>query len=263
MNKEQWVNEKKNNKSLVWIDSPRDSDKSPVQVASELWYMYDSDFNLSISNICDILLCDRNWVVKNVQDNVKHIFINNTMRLFMNKIDSNRDVLLKDYYYFSRTDFYRWLMDNTKMERQTMIIDMMNYAYDKSVLAALIRKYENDKKNATSMLELGGIITAFNHDVYECVNDKGKAIYSSRQREDKRNCEFVSVSGELPKEFTSLKLLKEAYKNNERVYRSLFSAGAIKYTICNSLVRFDKDYMNIKRGEFDVIVPYSNYMFMK
>lgn len=263
MDKEQWINNMKNSNNLVWIDSPKDSDKSPLQVANEIWDMYDNDFNLSISNVCDILLCDRNWVIKNVKDNVKHIFINNNMRRFMRNIDSERDIMLKDYYYFSRTDFHRWLKDNTKIERQTIVIDMMDYAYDRKVLLDLLDKYERDKKKATSMLELAAIITSFDKNVYKCVNDKGKAIYPLRQREDKRKCDFVCVAGDLPGEFTSLKLLRDIYKNNERVYRSLFSLGAIKYTICNSLVRFDRDYTKIKRGEFEVIIPYSEYMLMQ
>lgn len=263
MDKEKWIANMKSRSNIVWIESPKEDGKSSVQVAMDLWNMYEDDFNLTISDICKILLCDRNWVMKYVMGNVKYIFIGNTMRIFMKKINSTRE-MLKDYYYFSRSDFYRWLKENTKMERQSIVIDIMDYAYDKKSFSALVDKYEHDKLNSKNMLELAAIIASFNGNIYSYLDGKGKELYSLKQREDKRRgCTFILVNEELPCKFISSKILKETYANNERVYRSLFSAGAIKYTICDSLVRFDSKYNEIRRGKLDIIIPYKEYMLLK
>lgn len=262
MDKDKWINKMKNKENVIWIDSHKDCSKSAVEVVNELWDMYENDFNLTISEMCNILVCDRNWVIKYVVDNVKCIFIGNHMRLFMKKVCMDKE-FIKDYYYFSRTDFQRWLKENTKAERQSIVIDMIEYANNEKSFLSLVSKYKSDKAGTNNMIDLGLIITKFNSDVYDYVNDKGKQMYSLRKREDKRNgCEFVNVDIEIPNEFTSAKELKVVFNNNERVYRSLFSKGAIKYTICESLVRFDKDYYSEEEGILDIVVPYKEYMLL-
>lgn len=257
--KEQWI-DKMRSSSIVWIDDPKSSNTHPTEVATKIWDMYEHDFNLSIYDICDILLCDRNWVVKNVKDNVKHIFLGLNMRKFMANLHDN-ELFLKDYYYFSRGDFDRWLKDNTKIERQTIVIDLYKYSNNTKELYNIVAQYELDKYNAKSMLEVASLTAKYNSSVMMNMNNIGKHLFSIRHRVDKRTAKPIEIiSGDMPHEFTSLKVLKNSLSNNERVYRSLYGAGALKYTICNSLVRFDKAYNEGVSNGLDIIIPYEEYL---
>lgn len=261
--KSKWIDKMKNSNSIVWIDNSKETGESPVLVAEKLWDMYDDDFNLTISDICGILLCGRNWVIDNVKNNVKHIFIGMNMRKFMTNVDAyNR--ILKDYYYFSRQDFCRWLNENTIVQKQTVVVDVSKYSKNINVLRNIITKYDKDIGSANSMLEIAAINLTYNNNVYNNLNDMGKKLFSLKARSDKRVGEFITIPYTIPESFVSIKELRDVFVNNERVYRSLYERGAIKYTICNSLVRFDKNYINTHdtNGELDIIVPYCEYINM-
>ena len=73
---------KKEDKNLVFIEKSSD-EQSSLTIGLRVISMYNSDFNLTIKEIGEILLCDRQWVVKYVKDNVKHIFLNETYRRFL------------------------------------------------------------------------------------------------------------------------------------------------------------------------------------
>lgn len=71
----------------------------------------------------------------------------------------------------------------------------------------------------------------------------------------------VTENEELPDEFITIKELK-GDKSLELVYRSLYHHGAFKYTIANSLVRYDENYIKSRfNGKDQIItVPYSLYL---
>lgn len=259
MDKEKWVDKMKNNPNTIWIEPPS-KERHPVEVANEIWSMYDTGFDLTISEMCDMLLCNRNWIMNYVKDNVKHIFLSNHMRRFMSSISEDREVILKDYYFFDRNDFYRWLRENTVAEKQSMVIDMYDYSNDKRVLDLIVKEYRNKKYSSTHMLELASAKAEYITNVHGNLNNKGKTLFSLRSSSIKREGEFVEVDFSQPEKFTSLKELRCVYVNNERVYRSLYECGAIKYTICDSLVRFDGDYTNVKSGDGMFVVPYEKYL---
>lgn len=254
--KEKWIAKATSNPNMVWIDR---KDESIEVVADSIWSMYDEDFNLTIGDITNILLCERKWVENNVKPHVKHIFLNTHIRDIMYKQREN--VRLKDYYYFSRIDFYRWLQANTKASRQTISVDMFEYANNKYKLDSVIDKHEDDLYNAKSLLERAMLNIKCNQDVCVCLNETGKELYYVRGRSDKRIAEPVEVDTDLPNDFISVKELKKSHNNNERVYRSLYECGAIRYEICGSLVRFDKKYIyKVKDSRLNIYVPYTNYI---
>lgn len=249
---------KSDKETLIVIDKPIKDEKgnsNAAEVAQKIWDMYDEEYNLTIKEICNILLCDRQWVVKNVLDNVKHIFLNEKIRVFLIRYRLNNysdPIYLKDYYYLSRIDFYRWLNENTVKTRQTIMVDLIDYSKDKEAFRENIKKYSENIANI--MKKKSGIPQSlllkqekieFEGRLIELLTKRGKKIFNPVDVTSRKVPEIEVTNVEvLPEEFTSIKEMKnDIGKSLEIVYRSLYKYGAIKYTIAGSLVRYDKNYI--------------------
>ena len=272
-------NKDKDEKNLVWIDKPIIDDKgksNALSIAIETWDMYNADFNLTIRDICHILKCERKWVINYVKDDVKHIFINENFRSYLNVINNqknlntfNEEGVLKDYYYFSRKDFFRWLKEKTKITRQTIVIMNINdYAAAPKGIIQLKQKYDKKQKelierNGNSK-ELRLLKLQYQMKRYPLLTEEGRNLLKNEVSLTKRDAESIDVTQieEIPLNFTTVKELK-GDKSLELVYRSLYKHGALKYTIAGSLVRYDEDYiqkeLNMGIGE-TIIVPYAVYL---
>lgn len=230
--------------NLVYIEKVGEED--PITTAMRVLNMYYSEFNLSIKDICAILKCDRQWVIKHVKDKVKHIFLNNQYRKYLCKVNSqiNQEILkLSDYYYFSKNDFASWLKNNTVATRQTIRFDVNIFCNDLVAYTRITEEYIS-KKNNIDFLSLGILNQEYNSNIYGLLSDQGQKYFLKKVNVTKRNAEHVELNEfTIPKCFTSIKELKEkSNKSLEIAYRELYDRGATKYTIDNSLVRYDKDY---------------------
>lgn len=271
--RQQWIQKMKNSENMVWIDN--NMSNNIRDVAFHIWDMYDSDFHLSIADICNILLCDRRWVVNNIKDNVKHIFLNDFIRdVMMNQCE--RQQILKDYYYFSEQDFYRWLSENIIAERQTINIDLGNHTNNPMELKRILVSYEKALSDCRNNIEIGLIKLEFYKLINDVLDSNGKMLFSKRVSPYKRDLKYIKVHSDIPKKFTSLKEIKgNMHKdrpiNNEIVYRKLYMCGAIRYTIYNKkllneenketrLIRFDNSCFCIPEGLYNISVPYGDFM---
>jgi hypothetical protein len=267
----------KDEPNLVWINKPSINDKNKsnaFKIGVNTWTMFNEDFNLTIREICHILKCERKWVLNNIKDNVKHIFLNNDFRLFLNNLDKynhlniyNPGNYLKDYYYFSRKDFFKWLNDNTKITRQTIQINIENYSKSTNKLRKLKENYFNKEKeiieDGANAKKLAALKLQFELEIYSLVNDIGKHLLENIVILTKRDASVIDVTNqeELPNEFTTIKILKED-KSLELLYRKLYFYGSLKYTIADSLVRYDTDYTErgLNTTSHIITVPYEVYL---
>lgn len=252
-------NKNKDNENLIYIEK-KDENESATSVAIRVMLMIDREFNLTIEEITKILKCDRQWVAKYVQNNVKHIFLNDKYRLFLMKVNEenfiiNSQWILKDYYYFSREDFFRWLKENTVATRKTIMLDIGSY-------------YSKDLKNkAKNIVNTTFKMLKNEEKIKENLSDIGKEFFDKRlgvtNRKDTNEINIKNF--ELPKILISIKELKEYYgKNLEIIYRDLYKYGAIKYTIANSLVRYDSSFstqdFEITKNSYLITIPYEYYL---
>ena len=259
----------KDDKSLVYIEKESD-DTSSLEVAFNVLRMYESDFNLTISDIANILQCERQWVVKNVRDNVKHIFLNDIYRSFLMSVNKeyaicSEMVYLKDYYYFSRKDFYKWLKENTVATKQTQRIDINLYSKDLKAFDKITKEFAEAMKEAKTSISMGIARMKYEDDIKNTLSDEGKDIYSHRLGVTNRG----KVKGvklkkfDLPDKLVSIKILS-GDSSLEIIYRELFRRGTIKYTIANSLVRYAEDFNNISYKLSDnpyvITIPYEIYL---
>lgn len=257
----------KNDENLIYIEKKSD-DTSSLTVAFDVLDMYDRDFNLTISEIANILQCERQWVTKYVQNNVKHIFLNDRYRSFLMTINAQygicERIYLKDYYYFSRSDFYKWLKKNTVATKQTQRIDINLYSTDLKRYNTTTEQFEDAMSKAKTLIARGGLIIQYEDKIRELLSDEGKEIYSYRLGVTNRSKvkEVKLKKFELPDEFISIKNLK-GDSSLELVYRRLFRSGAIKYAIANSLVRYSNsiviDY-EVSDSPHLITIPYEVYL---
>lgn len=256
----------KDDKNLVYIEKSSD-EESALKVAFDVWEMHDKEFNLTITEISKILLCERQWVEKHIKDNVKHIFLNENYRRFLYQIGVqhlDKDSFLKDYYYFSRRDFKRWLEENTVTTRQTICIDLSDYIIDFKTYERIHKQYYEARKIEKNIFKLIALKLEYENGVFNLLNKEGKEYFNSVVNSTKREAEAVVLKNqEIPEEFTSIKQMKaDLGKSLEIVYRTLYSSGSIKYTIDNSLVRYDNNETKpISNGviPYMVTIPYSVY----
>lgn len=257
----------KNEENLVYVEK-KSEDTSSLTVAFDVLDMYDRDFNLTISEIANILQCERQWVAKYVQNNVKHIFLNDKYREFLMSINAQygvRDyVYLKDYYYFSRKDFYKWLKKNTVATKQTQVFDINLYCIDLKEYDSITKEFEKAMREAKAPIVKAGLIFQYEHRINSILSDEGRKIYSYKLGDTNRGKikEVKLKRFELPEKLVSIKNLK-GDSSLELVYRRLFRNGAIKYTIANSLVRYSNSIeIDCEVSDYPhlITIPYEVYL---
>jgi len=121
----------KGSPALVYIDEPREN-RCPV-----VWqHLTEKGFDLTPPEICSFLRCDRSYIGKFIQPNVKHIFLNTRIRTGLcNWLSFNNDGFDEDdfygtyrhYYYYSRKSFFDYINQVAVATRQTAIVDASLY----------------------------------------------------------------------------------------------------------------------------------------
>lgn len=260
----------KEDKNLVYIEK-NNEDESSLTVAFKVLSMIEDDFNLTITEIASILKCERQWVTKYVQNDVKHIFLNDRYRAFLMNINREHNIVeeklyLKDYYYFSRTDFFRWLKKNTVATKQTQRLDINIYSADISEFKRITDEYREVLRGDKSPITVGMAIITYEDNLKKTLTPVGQEIFTKKLGVTKRKetKEVIVENFELPEEFVTIKELKLDYgKSLEIVYRDLYKYGAIKYTIAGSLVRYDNNPpIDYEQSEYSytITIPYEYYL---
>lgn len=260
----------KEDKNLVYIEKMNENESS-LTVALKVISMYESDYNLTLTEIASILKCERQWVTKYVQENVKHIFLNDRYRAFLMEVDRTHSIVeeglyLKDYYYFSRMDFFRWLKDNTIATKQTQRMDINIYSVDFQEFKKITDEHREVLRKAKNSISVGMAIMKYEDRLKNTLTPFGQKVFSKRlgvtNRKDTKEVRIKNF--ELPEEFTTIKELKKDYgKSLEIVYRDLFRYGAIKYTIAGSLVRYDNNpLLDCEKTDcpYFITIPYEYYI---
>lgn len=264
----------KEEKNLIYLEKET-TEENFTRLALKILRMYDEDFNLTTKEISSILQCNRKWVERYVKDEVKHIFLNNRIRNIL--LEKNREYSvtyiednLKDYYYFSRKDFYNWLKNNTVATKQTQLIDINIYSNNILDFKKATEEYYDDMKGARNSLSIGMSKIEYEEKINETLSYYGKKFFSERLKETRRGkVDSVRLENfEIPQKLISVKNLKEYYKtnNDETIYRDLFKRGAIKYTIAGRLVGYDNNFWSegqdyeVSENPYIIIVPYKYYL---
>lgn len=190
----------KEDKSLIWIPTPK-TKSDAIQAAEKAYHMYEADFSLTQNDIAKRLDCTTKWIWDHLSGEVKHIFLNRYFRKFMKeqyRYCSDFPNLTK-FYYYSKTDFDRWLRENIEVTQTTRLLSA------KEVLSRDL-----------SISEIPAFKERAIHEQKVPLLDLPKKFYSM-----KTVCK------------------RRGRDSQEMGYRDLFQLAAKKYIIKNSLVRYD------------------------
>lgn len=261
-------------KNLILIRPPfyNPDDKAKTRTIEDVYYdiegYYLDDFNLTIEEMSTILKCSREWIQLNIVKNIKYIYISKKTFLLLKtackKYNINDNILSnisRAKLYFSRHGFYNWLKNNINFEQQTIIIDLRNYAKNKSEFDSILhdlKQISNPSSDEYIKQELR---------LYESLNRNGKLLFNSNPCATKRteSEKIITEQKEIPLKFISIKELKIKLNinNNELIYRKLFSNGAIKYVINNSLIRYDEKCLEPNKFSYPLLIKYSDYIITR
>ena len=115
---------------LYRIDAPSEG-RSPLTVARELVALIRGEYRYHTADLCRLLLCERQWVDREVQGSVRHIFITKYFRDYIAShvalTPEERSRLLHGFYFFSDRDLARYWRENAVAERKTRLIDLADY----------------------------------------------------------------------------------------------------------------------------------------
>lgn len=116
--------------SLYRVEGPGEG-RSPLIVAQELVALMRSEYRYHTADLCRLLLCERQWIDREVQGNVRHIFITKYFRDYIAAhvalTAEERSRLLHGFYFFSADDLARYWRENAVAECKTRLIDLADY----------------------------------------------------------------------------------------------------------------------------------------
>lgn len=231
-------------------------------------------FNYSITakDIHILLNVDAQWGKKHIRPHVKHIFLNRGIKNCLINLQQHYTIsehLLpkywrSQYFFYSKEDFVKWLINNTKATRQTICIDIFDFLKTDNPVAKneFINCFNKYKKIKTA--ETYSQISKY-------LNEEGKTIIDNAIFENiyRNRYPRVDVSSMIPwdKIISSEKKLlirPRLYHRGSRelAYRSAFDNGLIKISIDNSISLFLTSSLSEIEEESNlskkcpVVVPY-------
>lgn len=250
--------------NLIWIDAPMAKEQY-ADFSNSVFAMLDNIYTITIDDIMSYLHCSRQFVERYIIKEVKHIFLNNTVKgiLFSN---SDRDFPsnFKNFYFFDRDDFFRFLKEHTVMTRQTISFNLYDYTENAEKLTCEINNYAVLKQDFIymSVQERNSIVSQYDSKIYDLLNKEGRILYKDRIRRniERNNYPHLVVREEFPER---LEKANAFGFHRETAYRNLFQLGAIKYSISikdATLIRYDASLLSlIPYLSSCVILPYSVY----
>ena len=116
--------------TLTRIDPP-DAVRSPLMVAAEAVHLLRSEYCYTTAALCDLFLCDRQWIDKTFRPEVRHIFLNRFFRQYIlehvSLTDREKATLMQGFYFYSRPALQDYWRNHVAAERKTRLIDLADY----------------------------------------------------------------------------------------------------------------------------------------
>lgn len=235
-------------------------------------------FDLTINEICILLDCSRSFIVKLVVPEVSNIIINHHMKNTLKekwqvvapKGASELDIFNDDsLYYFSRNDFYRYLLEHTKCTCQAHVLSLntqqlilLNKYHEQE-----IQQLEHEKKTKllpyqVKLCYASALRRYLLSQGFDNMNDLLGPI-SRTAKDAMKNIvhpalglkrfdypEFPVPCTKLPKKFISIRTAakRKNFSNNECMYREIFLSGIIRYDFFDGqLIRYSTDEIEHKK----------------
>lgn len=114
--------------------APPGKDRSADAVAGEILSLCRGDFSLTLTQLCRLFCCERQWAAETFLPAVRHITLTSFFHRYILErpwlTAGDRALMAQGLYFFSRTDLARFWAENAAAKRKTAVIDLAPYVRD-------------------------------------------------------------------------------------------------------------------------------------
>lgn len=123
--------------------APPGKDRPADAVVGEILSLCRGDFSLTLTQLCRLFCCERQWAAETFLPAVRHITLTSFFHRYILErpwlTAGDRALMAQGLYFFSRADLARFWAENAAAKRKTAVIDLAPYVRDgvpPSVLSA-------------------------------------------------------------------------------------------------------------------------------
>lgn len=114
--------------------APPGKDRSADAVAGEILSLCRGDFSLTLTQLCRLFCCERQWAAETFLPAVRHITLTSFFHRYILErpwlTAGDRALMAQGLYFFSRADLARFWAENAAAKRKTAVIDLAPYVRD-------------------------------------------------------------------------------------------------------------------------------------
>lgn len=103
-------------------------------VAGEILSLCRGDFSLTLTQLCRLFCCERQWAAETFLPAVRHITLTSFFHRYILErpwlTAGDRALMAQGLYFFSRADLARFWAENAAAKRKTAVIDLAPYVRD-------------------------------------------------------------------------------------------------------------------------------------
>ena len=111
--------------------APPGKDRSADAVAGEILSLCRRDFSLTLTQLCRLFCCERQWAAETFLPAVRHITLTSFFHRYILErpwlTAGDRALMAQGLYFFSRADLARFWAENAAAKRKTAVIDLAPY----------------------------------------------------------------------------------------------------------------------------------------
>ena len=111
--------------------APPGKDRSADAVAGEILSLCRGDFSLTLTQLCRLFCCERQWAAETFLPAVRHITLTSFFHRYILErpwlTAGDRALMAQGLYFFSRADLARFWAENAAAKRKTAVIDLAPY----------------------------------------------------------------------------------------------------------------------------------------
>ena len=110
-------------------------------MAGEILSLCRGDFSLTLTQLCRLFCCERQWAAETFLPAVRHITLTSFFHRYILErpwlTAGDRALMAQGLYFFSRADLARFWAENAAAKRKTAVIDLAPYVREGVAPAAL------------------------------------------------------------------------------------------------------------------------------
>lgn len=256
-------------------------------------------YDLCLTEAATILDCSSRWIHRNILNSVSNIILNSKIKYafhfykFHEQYMDEHNLSLeqrtrlintlenKGLYFFNRKEFYSFIEEHSKSEKHAHAyyltsseeIDRYSFFWNHAANKMLLELGMNNvnalnnlnKKKITQSATTAFMNTLDSNNISILIGDQQKNIYNSSMALNRSSFPLYSVPYKETSQFVSIKSIQSHFNMGqaELALRLVFQTNSIKYTICDSLVRYDAEILVLRNKTPLILMNHNDYLEYK